>query len=133
MSERKGMLLNAIGFFVCLFSLVADCHCEERPSLKARIAAGALVTTAAIDGAQTVSCVRAGTCREANPTYRAVAGSYAGMALVKTGVVVGTLATAANLKRHGHPRVAWAVVLGMTAAQGVTIAWNANQLRQVRR
>lgn len=106
-------------------------HCEDSKAFT--ITAASMAGLGAIDVAQTVGCVRAGTCRETNPIFKSQASSALVLGAAKATVVASTWAITSRLKRQGHPRLAWGILIGVTAVQATTVAWNSQQLRKIRR
>lgn len=122
-----------ICFLLALAALlvaVSSGHCEESDTAL-KVATVAVVGVAAVDAAQTVTCTRAGTCRELNPLLQPVAGSVAGLAAMKVGVNGALVVAAWKLHAH-HPRLAWLLVGSALGVQTCAVAWNWRQLAATR-
>ena len=110
-----------------LLLLPSAARAQDRPLLKAALASYAALSV--VDATQTGACLRAGTCREANPLLRPFAGSPGGLVTVKLAANTGVALTVWKLRKR-HPKAA--LVLGIAAAvsQGIVVASNARQGRQ---
>lgn len=134
MSLLRFAALVSVLVVVFLLTLVTDAHCQEaKPSTAFRLTGVAMAGLGAADVAMTTTCVRAGRCYETNPIFKSQAHNALVLGAAKAAVVTGTWALSSSLRKRGHRKAGWAVLLGVTAVQGVTVAWNANQLRKVRR
>lgn len=62
---------------------------------------------------------------EANPIMRPIVAHPAALYTVKLGSAALTTGLVAKLKHDGHPRLAWALWIGVNAAQAAVVARNA--------
>lgn len=92
------------------------------------LALAAYMALNGIDVAQTVSCLNAARCREANPVMRTFAEQPAALGAVKIGVDSAALVTILKLRKN-HPKTAWGLTVLGIAAEGAVTVHNARVLR----
>ena len=120
--------------FICfvLLSCATRAQAQDGPPLAFKLTAAAYTGLATADVVQTARCIQAKTCVEVNPTAKSYASSPAMLAFLKGSVVTLTISSAWKAHKK-HPKLAWAVLIGATAANGLIVANNARELRKVRR
>ena len=116
-----------------LACLLVPAAAHADPDRQFRVALGAYITAAALDGSITSYCVGRGECREANPLLAPVVerhGVVAAMTLKGAfhGGILGIL-----LSMHKErPKVALWTTIGLLAAQVAVDAHNVKTLRRTR-
>lgn len=137
MSARGLLSATVICIVVAVILLgiaVTSGHCQDvKPSPVFKVTGAALAGLAAVDVAQTVGAVRSGRFVETNPLFKSQASSALVLGAAKAGVVTATWAVSSKLRRQGHRKLAWTVLLSVTAVQASAVAWNARQLAKVGR
>jgi len=128
------MALRIAGVFLGLFVLASAASADERKGgdTRFKIAAAVLVGLGAADVVQTGSCLQAGICTEVNPIARKLNSDYGTLAVTK-GAALSLAIWPTWKARKSHPKLAWSVLLAVTAAQGFVVASNARQLGKARR
>jgi hypothetical protein len=105
---------------------LARVACAEERKVFA-VAVASFVVLGAVDATQTGSCLAAQTCREVGPLYR-WSQSAPVVVTMKAAATTGMTLTLWKLHQR-HPKLAWGIILGLTAAQVAVIRQNAKVRR----
>jgi len=84
---------------------------------------------AGADLGQTMHCVGAGTCTEANPILAPLADYPAWYGTTKALMTTGVIAAVQHYTKKGSKKRLWSYI-GLAVAQGVVVALNAHRLHQ---
>ena len=135
--EREATVPRSHSFrivIVCALLVVAllvistkQCGAEEKKTPKLFTATAlSLAGLAVVDAKQSIPCLKSATCAEANPLY--AHGNAATFAAIKVGAIGGSIWWSWQARKQ-HPRLAWAMLGGLTALQGLAVVHNAQVLR----